>query len=158
MGLDMYLRRSVYIGANYEHNKIEGEINITRNGIPVKIIFQNVTEIEESCGYWRKANAIHKWFIENVQEGVDNCKEYYVSKDKLEMLLDICNKIKANPILAPELLPTQEGFFFGNTDYEECYWDDIELTIKILNIVLADTEERNGKTYLRGDIYYQSSW
>jgi hypothetical protein len=76
----------------------------------------------------------------------------------LEMLLDVCNKIKANPILAPELLPTQEGFFFGNTDYEECYWDDIELTIEILNVVLADTEERNGKTYLRGDIYYQSSW
>lgn len=158
MGLDMYLRKKMYIGANYEHNNIKGVIYITRDNEPVKINFDKVTYIIEDCGYWRKANGVHAWFVENVQDGQDDCKEYYVSESKLKELLNVCLQIKANPTLAPELLPTQDGFFFGNTDYEEYYWDDIDLTINIINEILADTVEINGKTFLRGEIYYQSSW
>lgn len=158
MGLDMYLRRKVYIGANYEHNDIKGEITLTRQGKPVKIIFDKVTEITENCGYWRKANQIHNWFVQNVQKGEDDCGEYYVSKDNLNELLDVCMKIKGNPTLASELLPTTQGFFFGSEDYDEWYWQDIDNTIKIINDILEDTEEVNGKTFSRGDIYYQSSW
>ena len=36
--------------------------------------------------YWRKANAIHGWFVDNIQDGVDDQNEYYVSKEKLEEL------------------------------------------------------------------------
>lgn len=158
MGLDMYLRKRIYIGANFEHNKIAGVIYLTQDSVPLKINLNKVTYIIEDCGYWRKANGIHAWFVQNVQDGEDDCKEYYVSKSKLEELLNICLQIKANPILAPELLPTQDGFFFGNTDYEEYYWDDIDLTINIINEILADTVEINGKKFLRGEIYYQSSW
>ena len=158
MGLDMYLRKRIYIGANYEHNKIGGEINLTKDGVPIKIELNKVTYIIEDCGYWRKANGIHAWFVENIQEGEDDCKEYYVSASKLEKLLNICLQIKANPTLAPELLPTQDGFFFGNTDYTDYYWEDIDLTINIINEILSDTVEINGKTFLRGEIYYQSSW
>lgn len=158
MGLDMYLRSKIYIGANYEHNKIGGEINLTRDGVPVKINLNKVTEISENCGYWRKSNQIHRWFVENVQQGEDDCKEYYVSKSKLEELLETCQKVKANPILAAELLPPQDGFFFGNTDYDDYYWGDIDDTIEIISNVLKDTIEVDGKTFLRGDIYYQASW
>lgn len=158
MGLDMYLRKRIYIGANYEHNKIAGVIYLTQDGVPLKINQNRVTYIIEECGYWRKANGIHAWFVKNVQDGEDNCNEHYVSQEKLEELLNICLQIKANPILAPELLPTQDGFFFGNTEYEEYYWDDIDLTINIINEILADTVEIKGKKFLRGEIYYQSSW
>ena len=44
-------------------------------------------------GYWRKANQIHKWFVDNIQEGEDDCREYYVDRDKLKELLKICKKI-----------------------------------------------------------------
>lgn len=44
-------------------------------------------------GYWRKANAIHNWFVENVQNGDDNCDDYYVDTDKLKELKEICEKI-----------------------------------------------------------------
>lgn len=158
MGLDMYLLKKIYIGANFEHNEIAGEINITKGGEPFKINMNKVTYVIEDWGDWRKANAIHQLFVENVQEGKDDCREYYVSEDKLKELLDICNQIKANPTLAPELLPTQGGFFFGSTDYDEYYWDDIDLTISIIENAIQDREVVNDKEYIRGDIYYSSSW
>lgn len=43
--------------------------------------------------YWRKANHIHRWFVENVQDGVDNCEYYEVSKEKIKELLDTCQKV-----------------------------------------------------------------
>lgn len=158
MGLDMYLRNHIYIGANFEHNEISGEISLKKEGKPIKINFNKLTYIIEDCGYWRKANAIHQWFVENCQDGNDDCRMYYVGQEKLEELLDICKRIKENNELASELLPTQEGFFFGSTEYDEGYFQDIDLTINILENVLADTVEMDGRKYLRGEIYYQSSW
>jgi ABC-type Zn uptake system ZnuABC Zn-binding protein ZnuA len=158
MGLDMYLRSKIYIGANYEHNKIAGVIYLTKEGKPIKINLDKVTYIIEDCGYWRKSNQIHGWFVDNVQKGTDDCGEYYVSEDKLKELLNLCLQIKANPTLASELLPTRSGFFFGNEEYDEYYWEDIDNTIEILNNVLNDTVEINGKKFLRGEIYYSSSW
>ena len=53
--------------------------------------------IVENVGYWRKANAIHKWFVDNVQDGIDDC-DYHneVTKEILEDLLDTCEKVIAN--------------------------------------------------------------
>ena len=50
--------------------------------------------IIEQVGYWRKANHIHKWFVENVQDGIDDC-EYHneVTKETLEELRDVCKKV-----------------------------------------------------------------
>ena len=50
----------------------------------------------EDVAYWRKANQIHKWFVDNVQDGVDDCDYYEVSKDKIEELLKICRVVKEN--------------------------------------------------------------
>ena len=50
--------------------------------------------LEEEVGYWRKANAIHKWFVDNVQDGVDDCGYYEVSQEQLKNLLHICSLIK----------------------------------------------------------------
>ena len=49
--------------------------------------------------------------------------------------------------LAKEVLPTTEGFFFGNYEYAEEYMTDIESTIKQLKYISKDEE-----------YYYQSSW
>ena len=150
MGLDMYLRKKKYIGANYEWNKVTGIVDIYKNGKQVPITLNKIVNIEEEAGYWRKANAIHKWFVDNVQEGVDDCKEYYVPEGKLKELLSICKEISKNHDKAEELLPTQMGFFFGSTDYDEWYFEDIDNTIKIIENVFKDNDY--------SDIYYQSSW
>ena len=89
----MYLNKKIYIGAEYDFNAIEGKIEITRHGKPIPINFNKVTYITEEAVYWRKANQIHKWFVDNIQNGVDDCGEYYVSKENLEALLKTINNL-----------------------------------------------------------------
>lgn len=52
--------------------------------------------IFEQIGYWRKANHIHKWFVDNIQDGVDECDTYEVTKEQLEDLLSVCKKVLDN--------------------------------------------------------------
>ena len=108
-----------------------------------------VTSVE--VAYWRKANGIHQWFVDKCQDGNDDCRAAYVSRDKLTELLNICKQITADNSLAEELLPTQGGFFFGSTEYDEWYFNDIKTTISELESVLADTPEEWW-------FEYQSSW
>lgn len=142
--------------------------------------FHKRSAVSEEAGYWRKANAIHKWFVENVQNGEDDCGEYHVSHEQMQELLDRVNKVLAastlvkgtlhagttyqdgkttenyvdgmvihDPSVAQELLPTQSGFFFGSTDYNEWYIEDLKHTKEILEAALADKDAA---------YYYQSSW
>ena len=50
--------------------------------------------IIEQVAYWRKANAIHDWFVNNVQDGEDDC-EYHdeVTQEILEELLCVCETV-----------------------------------------------------------------
>ena len=149
MGLDMYLNKRTYV-QYWEHNGDDNyEVKVTKGGEPTKIDPKKVKYIIEEAGYWRKQNQIHRWFVENVQEGIDNCGEYYVSKEDLKTLLDLCPKVKADHSLADSLLPSASGFFFGGTEYDEWYFDGIDNTIQILEEALEDE---------RGDYYYSSSW
>lgn len=151
MGLDMYLEKKTYV-KNWEHTKPEEKYTITiKMGKKKSAIDpEKITYIIEEAGYWRKANAIHNWFVQNVQDGEDDCKQYFVSIDDLESLLKTVRKVLKNKSLAPELLPTKEGFFFGGTEYDDYYWEDLEHTEKILKEAL--------KKPITGNFYYHSSW
>jgi len=149
MGLDMYLNKKTYV-QYWEHNGDNNhEVTVTKAGKPASIDGRKVKYVIEEAGYWRKANQIHQWFVENVQDGIDNCGEYYVSAEKLRELLALCKSIQNQPAVAEAVLPTASGFFFGGTEYDEWYYKDIENTIQILNEALADTN---------GEYYYSSSW
>jgi hypothetical protein len=110
--------------------------------------------------FWRKANAIHHWFVDYVQGGVDNCREYRVQPKDLECLRGICRNILRQKTRAKRLqeaekaLPTQTGFVFGDTGYDSYYFDALRYTVKEINKVLKLDEVKNGKLVL----YYQSSW
>src|SRR3982751_6350886 len=138
MGLDMYLSKKIYLGANYEHNNVQGKIELTqgKDNKPVSINLKKVTYIIESAAYWRKANAIHNWFVENVQDGTDDCGYYYAEASKLKELIAECKKVLASKDNAAELLPTTSGFFFGGTDYDEWYFQSMEDTIQQLEEAL----------------------
>ena len=45
--------------------------------------------------YWRKANMIHKWFVDNVQHGKDDCGEYELTKKDCQKLLKACQSVLA---------------------------------------------------------------
>lgn len=153
MGLDMYLTKETYLGAGFDFNEVRGTVDITKCGKPVPINFSRLDTIIESVGYWRKANHIHNWFVQNVQDGRDECQKSYVPKEKLEELLNICKEVLADHSKASELLPTVSGFFFGGIEYDEYYFQDVEDTVNILEPLLKELEENS-----MGDIYYQSSW
>ena len=57
-----------------------------------------------------------------------------------------------NPEIAAALLPTCDGFFFGSTEYDQWYMDDINQTIEILTEVLENTN------FDIDMIVYGSSW
>lgn len=158
MGLDMYLRKHKYLGANYEHNNIKGTVYLTKNEVEIPINVNQINEIIEEGLYWRKANAIHKWFVDNVQEGVDNCGYYYVSTEKLEELLKVCKEVKKDNSKAAELLPTQEGFFFGGVQYDEWYFKDIDYTIKGITELLKEQKQFEELGLYILDFQYHSSW
>lgn len=152
MGLDMYLYKKNYIwSGEWVKPEVKQEVIVKKGGeIDTKIKSENIKYIVEEVGYWRKANHIHKWFVDNVQEGVDNCGSYYVDRDTLEALLEVCKQVLANPNEGPNLLPTASGFFFGGTEYDEYYLGDIGDTIRIIEECLSD-ETAN-------DFEYSSSW
>lgn len=123
--------------------------------------------ISEEVGYWRKCNAIHNWFVNHVQDGIDDCEYHHeVTKEILEKLYNDCCTVLQNSELTSEdnrnviidatvaesILPTQCGFFFGNTDYDEWYIDSLKHTIDVIDNIIKTT---NFETQM---IYYHSSW
>jgi hypothetical protein len=60
-----------------------------------------------------------------------------------------------DPSVAEDLLPSAGGFFFGSTEYDEYYMQDVLNTIKILEYELSIQYE-NG--FYEPEYYYQASW
>lgn len=152
MGLDMYLTRKTYV-KQWDHipQEEQFEVTVTKGGVPYLNSSDGISNISQEVGYWRKFNALHNWFVENVQDGRDECQEAYVPKEKLEELLVILNEIKDGNIEKAEaLLPTTGGFFFGGTEYDEWYFENVNESIPIIEKALSYTDD--------SDIYYQSSW
>ena len=101
---------------------------------------------KEVC-YWRKANQIHGWFERTLNNGEStNCEYLKVTKDNLESLRHVCERILKSSIdkreqLARELLPTCEGFFFGSYNYDDSYYRQLENTVNMLNLVLETWDD-----------------
>lgn len=184
----MYASRRLHV-KQWQHQEPHERytVQVEYGGKPVKgIQSERISDIEEEVMYWRKANHIHAWFVDNVQGGFDDCRSYHIDWEKLSELLDVCQKaIKASklvrgkiwagksydkdhpngidqwasgkviedPSVASQLLPTREGFFFGSTQYDEHYLDDVIETRDWAERMLED--QKNG---VPGEIYYSSSW
>lgn len=188
MGLDMYAHRRVYVKQwGSETPEERYTVNLERGGKPVAgIQSKRISSIDEQVMTWRKANHIHAWFVDNVQNGNDDCGEYRVGKDDLRALLSVCQQVIAASELvdglvytstvwkpgkpepevqrqpgkvikgtdvAKKLLPTRAGFFFGSTEYDQEYLNDVVATRDWVMRMLEDHVSG-----VPGDIYYSSSW
>lgn len=129
MGLDMYLN-----GYKLSKKLNNPESNVERKQV-----------------YWRKANHIHKWFVDNIQNGNDDCRVYEVKTEQLKRLIRDCEEVLKckSYAIAEEVLPTEGGFFFGTTDYGDWYWEETEKTAKELKKII-----NQGYDYFE----YESSW
>ena len=118
--------------------------------------------------YWRKANNIHKWFVDNVQHGEDDCGTYDVSIKRLKELRDNCETAIAKK--DETILPPCEGFFFGSAEYDEWMWEDVEYTKEMLDFLISRLKVEKPEDgifsqdmYIGDDdwdarIQYHSSW
>lgn len=115
--------------------------------------------------YWRKANQIHNWFVQNCQNGVDDCEQYAITVADLMKLKELCEKILTMTekrkemrytsytatekeevdilYLTPEgveyaskHLPSRSGFFFGSTEYDDWYVMEVQNTVEQINDTL----------------------
>ncbi len=150
MGLDMYLtaRRFFWdLEGNPDHELARKIEALVPEGAGLR-----AKEVRFEAAYWRKANAIHAWFVANCQDGVDECQETYVELEKLQELMATVDKVLENNDLAGELLPTRSGFFFGGTEFDEWYFRGLRYTSERLHLLLEN------ERYKGMDFYYQSSW
>jgi hypothetical protein len=156
MGLDMFLTKRHYIGSNYEHRNVKAKINITVGKKKVNIDPKKISYIHEEVAYWRKANHIHAWFVDHCQNGEDDCRDADVSVAQMKELIALCKEVleKKDEAFSEANLPTQEGFFFGGTEYGEYYYSDVEETIKMLSEAIEGVEENDYSI----DFLYRSSW
>ncbi|SER39854.1 hypothetical protein [Salipaludibacillus aurantiacus] len=102
--------------------------------------------------YWRKANQIHNWFVRNIQNGEDKCNIYEVSREDLVTLYRCCRSVMRQKHKAHEILPTMEGFFFGNTEYDTYFFQEVKRTRDELKDIITTFDFRNEK------LYYTSWW
>lgn len=132
MGLDMYLYRTTkeIVSNKYDQLTIAEVSEIINND--KQGIFCN------EIAYWRKANQIRGWFEAHLSDFRDN-DSTLVTKDDLEFLLEDVKDVLHDHNLAPELLPTTRGFFFGGDSYDSLYFGQLKQTRDIIEDVLANT-------------------
>lgn len=144
MGLDMYLSAKKYL---YQHDE--------KDAVVAKVIGclvntdLRVNEVRIEAMYWRKANAIHAWFVKHCQEDTDDCREYYVSRDDLKALRLACRKALKGDT---NTLEPKDGFFFGSTDKDEYYYEELKRTDERITKLLKELDDP------KWSFYYQSSW
>jgi hypothetical protein len=154
MGLDMYLSAKKYMSKYFDPSD-SGKIASINELFGIEGDEENdygAQEVTFKVAYWRKANAIHQWFVDNVQDGVDECQEAHVPREKLQELMELCETIIADPKQAIELMPTRSGFFFGSTEYDEWYMGDIQHTAERIRKILDEP------AFEKSEFYYQASW
>lgn len=153
MGLDMYLHAKKYV-AGWSHMADTSEYQTIRRlfpDVPVSADSPSA-EVQFTVGYWRKVNAVHNWFVQNVQGGEDECRPHYVPREKLVQLRDDCLLELLVPVgeQGAGVVEPTSGFFFGNDERDEWYYEGLKNTVKIIDDCLKMSEDWSFE--------YQSSW
>ena len=165
MGLDMYLYRREYV-SGWDHT-FEGDKPGAQDLYKSICDYFDAERCEGSphayvdicVAYWRKANAIHGWFVRELANGVDECQSILVTRENLvtlrekaDAMLRVPANFRAN-VAEKSGLPTTGGFFFGSYDYDEWYMEDMKNTVSQLDKILESVPADRWT-----DFIYRASW
>jgi len=158
MGLDMYLYVEEYVSRKDWSDADRDKDNQAFSDIVSSLKLADVVEpdswtgltVQIPVGYWRKANAIHAWIVDTFADGEDVCQQIFIPRGGMEELRTLCANVLAHPEKALELLPPQSGFFFGSTNVDEWYLQDLKYTYELLTRLLSNDKIDS--------FIYQASW
>lgn len=173
----MYLYRKIQQWSKQDEKPVI-TIGATDKSQTAKLVKELVTpykpyltpDIAVNIAYWRKANAIHNWFVQHCADGIDDCTPMHVSLEQLKALDQTLQEILQAPNeklqrhIIEAKLPPVEGFFFGDTNLDDPEWlavylDDVAETHRILtkefelNKAVDQTASSLSLAY-----QYQASW
>lgn len=155
MGLDMYFSKQTYV-KNWDHLPKEEkfEITVLRGGEPCpNMDTSKISYITEEFGYWRKFNALHKFIVKNFANNNDDCRPIALYEDDLKLIVETLENVHNDHTKAEELLPTESGFFFGGTEYDEWYFKDVENALEVFKKALKQSTEKPHPQF-----EYRASW
>ena len=182
MGLDMYLHREFYIYDWGKKSAPEKTISVVsgESTFP-KVDPAKVSGVREKVAYWRKFNALHGWFVDRCADGVDDCRQIYVSIEDFEELLqtlrearEILDKADVTVSEVPDwngnmqkyiiyhcadeldgVFEPRIGFFFGSDEIDTYFSDELNRTIELVENILSEREEwEKGQENESKDIEY----
>jgi hypothetical protein len=121
-------------------------------------LFLTKLKVEQEIAYYRKANFLIPFFEAMSNQRVENCVYLPVNQNWIEELQERCktlldlievDKLEDEEYKIPkkaiekayELLPTQEGFFFGNTNYDEYYFMKVHNVYKSCPAILEEFDK-----------------
>lgn len=186
MGLDMYLQKKTYV-QNWAHQDASRKhtVSVKLGGKLRKDIKpERISYVVEQVAYWRKFNALHNWFVQECGDGKDECQEMYVQIEQLEELRDKLSEVitliglskKITKVLKDwngeeyevstydcedelrKIFPPTSGFFFGSTEIDDYYVEDVKKTIEIIDDLSKEFDQTKELGLFCGDLYYQASW
>ena len=164
MGLDMYFyaRKTTYKSfSKWDNPDSTNEVNYpedlkTFSDYIYDRNFKSVqTETIYQIGYFRKFNALHSYIVKTFADGIDNCQDIILYKEDVEQIKKVLDEVlNAHQQVekAKELLPTQSGFFFGGTDYDEYYFEDVKDAADLMQNFLDNFDFESYQ------LVYQASW
>ncbi len=164
MGLDMYFyaRKTTYKSfSKWDNSDRANEVNYpedlkTFSDYIYDRNFKSVqTEISYQIGYFRKFNALHSYIVKTFADGIDNCQDIILYKEDVEQIKKVLDDVlNAHQQVekAKELLPTQSGFFFGGTDYDEYYFEEAKVAADLMQKLLDNFDFENYQ------LIYEASW
>ena len=168
MGLDMYFSRRTYVSQFKDTRDSDGTWSKRDvNNMELKIgdadlshvNLKNVRYIEETFGEFRKFNALHSYVVDNFGGGADDCQTIYLDIDDLIKIHETLSLVKeglsiGDKVIAGETLPPKEGFFFGSTEIDNWYEQDVKEAVEVFGKII---EEHSIVGY-NASYSYQASW
>jgi len=168
MGLDMYFSRRTYVGQFKDTRDSDGNWSKRDvNNMELKfddadlshINLKNVRYIEELFGEFRKFNALHSYVVDNFGGGVDECQVIYLDIDDLIQIHEALSLVKeslsiGDKVIAGQTLPPKEGFFFGSTEIDKWYEEDVKEAVEVFGKII----EEHSIVGHNASYSYQASW
>lgn len=102
----------------------------------------NVCKVSrKNIGYFRKVNFLIPFFEKRRHMEIENCEDLVIEKEDVKELIRRCKEVLTNHELAEKLLPARAGFFFGNTEYDNSYYEDVYDVLQTFKTILLEFDD-----------------